>query len=471
MTAVSTYSLTGQVHIDALLGGLKWATNSLTYSFPTTSSSYGLSYGSGEMKNMFGSFNATQQSAVRSVLKLYSSVADLSFKEVSATSTQQADLRFARSDAPSTAWAYFPNTNESGGDVWVNNSSGRYANPQKGNYAYFAIMHEIGHALGLEHPHEGRVMPSSRDSLEYTVMSYRSYAGATATGYTNETWGYTQSLMMYDIAALQHMYGANYTVNSDRTKYSWSPTTGEMFINGVAQGAPGGNKILQTVWDGGGSDTYDFSSYATALTINLQPGAWTTTSFDQRSKLYWDGSKVAAGTIANALLSKGNAQSLIENALGGSASDSIKGNAAANTLRGYGGNDKLYGDNGNDTLHGGSGNDWLYGQGGRDLLIGHTGADTFVFKSVGESRGSYSDTVQDFKSGMDHIDLRSIDANINVVGDQAFGFIGGVAFTGRAGELRFEKGVLAGDVNGDKATDFQVYVPGATALAKGDFYL
>ncbi|NBJ13967.1 M10 family metallopeptidase C-terminal domain-containing protein, partial [Microvirga arsenatis] len=174
------------------------------------------------------------------------------------------------------------------------------------------------HALGLEHPHESG-MPLDRDSLEYTVMSYRSYTGASTTGgYVNESWGYAQSLMMYDIAALQALYGANYATHSGNTRYAWSPTTGETFVNGIGQGAPGDNRILLTVWDGGGLDTYDFSAYATGLTIDLQPGAWSTTSPAQLARLHWNGSKLAAGTIANALLHQGDTRALIENATGGS---------------------------------------------------------------------------------------------------------------------------------------------------------
>ena len=60
-------------------------------------------------------------------------------------------------------------------------------------------------------------MPVERDSMEYTVMSYRAYEGAALTGYVNETWGFAQSLMQLDIAAIQQMYGANFTTNSGAT--------------------------------------------------------------------------------------------------------------------------------------------------------------------------------------------------------------------------------------------------------------
>lgn len=471
MTAITTSSPTGDASINALLSDTKWAAGNLTYSFPASASLYGRSYGA-ETTNMFGSFNGSQQSAARAALKMYASVSNLSFTEIAETSTQHADLRFGQSDEPSTAWAYFPTTQDYGGDVWVNHSSRTYASPHKGNYAYLTIMHEIGHALGLEHPHEGTaVMPLGYDAMEYTAMSYRSYVGASlSSGYTNEIWSYAQSLMIYDIAAVQHLYGANYATNSGSTKYTWSPTTGEMFINGVGQGAPGGNRIFQAIWDGGGSDTYDFTQYTTALRIDLEPGAWTTTSKAQHAILDSSASKHAAGNIANALLYGNDRRSLIEKAFGGSGSDTIKGNVASNTLRGYEGNDKLYGREGNDTLTGGSGRDKLYGQGGRDSLYGNSGSDTFVFQSTTDSISSAKDTIRDFVRGSDRIDLRGIDANTNLDGNQAFSFIGSKGFT-KAGQLKFAGGVLAGDVNGDGFADLAIKVLKIPVLAKSDFYL
>ena len=352
MPATSSVSPTGNANIDGLLSGMKWAVTSLTYSFPTGVSFYGASYGSGEPTNNFEAFAATQLVAVRKALAAYASVSNLTFTEVTETSTTHGALRYAESDTVGTAWGYYPSVAEAGGDMWFNNSNNYYDNPVVGNYAYLTILHETGHALGLKHPHAASgsfgAEPSDRDSLEYTVMSYRSYIGAsTTTGYTNGSFSFPQTLMMLDIAALQEMYGANYNTNAGDFVYKWSVTTGEMTINGVGQGAPGGNKIFMTVWDGGGNDTYDFSNYTTNLKVDLTPGGWTTVSTTQLANL--GSSKLAVGNIANALLYKGNTASLIENAIGGGGADNIAGNSTNNKLTGNGGNDYLDGREGSDT--------------------------------------------------------------------------------------------------------------------------
>lgn len=462
MPAIAPNSVSGNAYIDGMISQYRWAANSLTYSFPTHGSYYGTAYGSAENLTNFGALNASQQTMARSALSMYASVANLRFTELTETATQHADLRIAMSDRPGSGWAYHPTTAAEGGDVWFSEATGLYTSPMKGNYASYAFMHEIGHALGLGHPHEDG-MRLDRDSMEYTVMSYRSYVGASTTaGLTNETWGYAQSPMLYDIASLQHLYGANYTTNSGNTLYSWSPSTGHMLINGVGQGAPGANKILLTIWDGGGNDTYDFSNYASHLKVDLRPGAWTTTATNQLAKLSADGSKIAAGNIANALLFQRDARSLIENAVGGSGSDTLTGNETANVLKGGAGQDKLSGLSGNDTLDGGLGS---------DTLLGGTGRDVFDVNSVKETSLGARDTIQDFLQGVDHIDLRSIDAIAVVAGDQAFSFIAARSFTGQAGQLNFANRMLSGDVNGDKVADFQIYVAGSSALAATDFYL
>ena len=351
MPTVAKYTPTGNPYIDGMLTGLKWDTGSLTFSFPTQSMFYGSAYGKGEPYNNFEALTTTQQGAVRGVLEMYSSVANITFTEVTETSSTHGDLRYGESDALLNAGSYHPNTTESAGDVWLNNSRNVYETPIKGTYAYHTLLHETGHALGLKHPDmvwgPFGVMPPNVDSCEYSVMSLRAYAGAPSTGYLQSKISYPQTLMMLDIAALQVAYGANYNANSGSTVYKWDPATGQMYVNGAGQGAPAGNKVFLTIWDGGGSDAYDLSNYQTSVRVDLEPGHWTITSAIQLADL--GSGHYARGNVANALLYNGNPASLIENAIGGSAADILIGNLANNAFTGGKGNDVLDGAAGSDT--------------------------------------------------------------------------------------------------------------------------
>ncbi|HEX8512659.1 MAG TPA: calcium-binding protein, partial [Allosphingosinicella sp.] len=146
----------------------------------------------------------------------------------------------------------------------------------------------------------------------------------------------------------------------------------------------------------------------------------------------------------------------------------IAGNNGANVLRGFDGEDDLNGLEGDDVLDGGA---------GRDGLMGGEGADIFRFGSVSDSvAGHEADSIYDFVSGEDRIDLLGIDANALTGGDDAFTFIGGDAFSGKAGELRWgfedHQMSLYGDVNGDGAADFQVVIVGSSwSFVPGDFML
>ena len=60
---------------------------------------------------------------------------------------------------------------------------------------------------------------------------------------------------------------------------------------------------------------------------------------------------------------------------GTEAADRITGDNTRNTLRGFASNDRLYGKGNNDELHGGDGKDNLFGGGGKDQLFGDAGRD------------------------------------------------------------------------------------------------
>ncbi len=348
------FSATGEAYIDGLLSGARWSTDSLTYSFPKATSAYGTTYGYGETAKGFSAMTASQQTAVRSMLAAYSDVIALDFKEGAEAS---ADLRFARTGATSTAWAYSPHASSEGGDVWISSTSGYFGNSAKGGYSYLTLLHETGHALGLKHTDEREgafgVLPTDHDSIEYSMMSYLSFVGATDNGgYRNGTWDYPQTLMLDDIRALQHAYGARFDQVGEQHVYRWSATTGELSIDGVGQGRPGGNRVFMTVWSGGADITYDFSDYQTDLTIDLAPGAWSTISRAQLARLdaRVDPTKLAVGNIANAyLVSENGADNLIAAAVGGTGNDTLKGNAGDNRLTGGAGDDRLDGRDGFDT--------------------------------------------------------------------------------------------------------------------------
>jgi serralysin len=100
-------------------------------------------------------------------------------------------------------------------------------------------------------------------------------------------------------------------------------------------------------------------------------------------------------------------------------------------------------------------------------LTGGSGADAFIFNSVadiGLAPGS-CDTITDFVSQVDKLDLSLLDANTNLTGDQAFIYVGGALFSGLAGELRFSDQILSGDINGDSQADFKLVLTNVFALS------
>jgi serralysin len=373
-TTTSTVTATGDKYIDGLLVGGKWTDSIIYYSFSQHSTAY--NYTSlPDLPANFRAFTGDEETAAKFALDGTQNAAASGFSIAGFTlaniqgqgeidSTSGTNIRFAgttSSTVPTSRVADFPGNlitadTSDDGDVWIGSSSDgtiydtRY--PVAGGYAWLTHLHEIGHAMGLKHPHDtggvGVVVPLDEDTMEFSVMSYRSYENAsTAGGYTNEEWGDAQTYMMLDIAALQSMYGADYTTNSGNTVYKWSPDSGNTVINGSIAIEPGANRIFATLWDGGGTDTYDLSAYSSALSIDLRPGKWSVFDSDQLAGL-GDG-HFARGSIFNALEYNNNQGSLIENAIGGSGSDKLVGNDADNVLTGGLGADALSGGAGRDT--------------------------------------------------------------------------------------------------------------------------
>ncbi len=448
-TGSTEVELANNREIDGILWGHRWANPNLTYSFP---SSIG-EYAGYEGITGFGSFSNFQSAPIAAIIANFNAVCGLNITYTSGTG---ANLRFAEAtvvdysdaegEAPHrpgtpnvTAEANPPDPfniyTHAFGDMWFN--PGLYESPVVGDFAYAAgLMHEIGHAVGLAHGHETQVIDHTghadtkptltpdHDSQEYSVMTYKRYPGSPATGASNAD--YPQSLMQNDIEALQYLYGADFTNNNDTT-YRWNTETGANSINGIAGATPVRNKVFLTVWDGGGTDTYDFSNYTRNLDVDLNPGKWTIldTSSAQLQRAFLgadDGvNHWARGNIANALLYKGDVRSLIENAIGGSGKDTITGNSAANTLTGNGGADILFGNNGNDRFEGGFGADDLNGGNGTDqaqytfATSGVTVDLIFTLTNSGEATGDTFDSIENLRGSAFNDVLRGDDSN-NAVG-------------------------------------------------------
>jgi len=133
----------------------------------------------------------------------------------------------------------------------------------------------------------------------------------------------------------------------------------------------------------------------------------------------------------------------------------------------------LFGGGGKDYVDGGRGDDWIDGGRGKDTLVGGFGKDVFDFNSIKDSApGNKADTILDFSHAQgDRLNLSSIDARTDKVGNQTFKFIGTQAFHDKAGELRFKNGVLGGDVDGDGKPDFEVKLPHVSVFHDTDIVL
>ena len=312
-------------------------------------------------------WTAAEQSAAMSVFANFAAVTNVSFNLV--TDLSQADFVMTKSAVNDYAGIFLAGEREItiDGVTQTVDGVGNFSSlvldslgTTVGGSGYELLLHEIGHGMGLAHPHDRGGISTVMAGVEsdffdygthglnqgiYTVMTYNSGWHERDEPISHE-FGTSGSLMALDIAMLQLIYGANTTTNSGNDTYA----------------LPEANQIgtyYSTIWDTGGVDEITYGGSDDAV-INLN--AATLQNATGGGGYMSHAGEIQGGySIANGVV--------IENASGGSGNDTITGNAAHNRLSGNAGNDTISGGAGNDVIEGGAGGDTLDGGAGFDTLL------------------------------------------------------------------------------------------------------
>lgn len=350
---------TDPVNENALFGNGsgKWVfttpTLELTYNFPTSIPGYYCTAGLDQCENHEAITDPDMREAVRAGLDSIATFADIRFTEIAPNTL--SDIPFMLTDAGDEGTlafsiggpgiAGFPDVR---GDIFGNSESPLLFDSEPGGVGFATWIHEILHSIGLEHPFAQPVdqagspphLPAPLENNRYSIMSYtRVYNGGVE----------PITPQLYDVMAIQTLYGANPTYRAGNTQIKIDP-----------------NSIIpSTVYDSGGIDTLNFNQHVVGVQVNLQQGQFSSVGGQP------DGVAIVWGTD-------------IENARGGT------------------GNDTLVGSELNNVLIGNIGDDTLQGLVGQDFLMGMEGNDTYIW-----GIGNGFDVInEDFGAGRDSIHIQ-----------------------------------------------------------------
>lgn len=331
---------TDQQVLDQLLAGTYWDTGTILYGFPETARQ---AQADGGESAGFTPLNDVQRSMANLAMALWG---DLIALPVAQSAVSHAHIRFGQTTTDiEFAHAYFPPL----GGVWFNATEPDLQAPSPGNYGFSTYVHEIGHALGLNHMGnydavDGSWHPFSwQDSAVYSIMSY--FGPEVGDGEGEVAWGNwhnaagrvvgPQTPMINDIMAIQSAYGAS-SARSENTVYGFGANVGG--DTGWLYDFTLNRDPVLAIYDSGGIDTLDLGGWGSDSYVDLNPGAFSSLN----------------GMTNNVSIAR---NTFIENATTGGGNDTVIGNAQDNLIRTGDGDDTLRGGAGDDILDGGSGVD------------------------------------------------------------------------------------------------------------------
>ena len=307
---------------EALLRGYKgWQLNevgtqtTLTFSFLNQTPASGSEGGTG-----FSAFTAAQQQTVRDLFYVLQNQTGLAFAEVTGDAGQ---IRFGVNQQSNTrGYSFIPDElkgDARAGDVWLDLETVEVMKP--GQEGYYVLLHELAHALGLQHPlpetdtSGATVLLNSFSSISNTVMLDLSDA---TQGNSWPTW-----FGSLDIQALRYLYGYRaYSTGNDI--YAVTNTSSNV-----------------SIVDDGGVDSLDASAVSISARIDLREGKLSSIGANADGSAKRNNVSISIG-------------SSIENVTGTLFDDRITCNQLNNQITYIGGNDIVDGLAGIDTLRVGS---------------------------------------------------------------------------------------------------------------------
>lgn len=347
----------------------------------------------------------------------------------------------------------------------------------------YVIDNELDH-LGVESPAESGGIDTVIASIDHTLAF--GFENLTLTGAAVRGTGNSHDNRIVGNAGANVIFGdgGNDRIDGREGNDDLNGGFGDDYIYGGAgddliEGGPGIDRLI----GGAGDDVYivrDSTDFIYELAGEGHDRAYSAISFalrDHVEQLNLTGSSNITGTGNNGNnVIVGNDGSNRVYGYGGD--DRLAGGLGSDQIDGGAGNDGISGEAGDDRLYGGDGNDQLNGGAGRDIVVGGAGADLHLFRDgdFGGADPSSADIIRDFSSSEgDRIRLDLVDSDQTSDGDQAFTFVGTAAFTGTAGELRYEQiganTFISGDTDGDGNADFMIRLDGLNTIQEGDFFL